>query len=303
MDKPRVMLFETDPKAAAEAGQALWSRFVVDSSSTPAGAKLRLRDFAPDLLVARAGAEGEELCRHVKRVARGCAVLLVFPSLEGADARAEAAGADGFLSLPLNAGALVSCAAMALREAELSRKLERLRVQVDDRTLAPSGRGGRGREAELEFFKRAMSMEVRRSRRYRWPLAILAAGIDRFEALVRLRVHERTHLVARYFEVVERTIRDIDLAVQEGEERFLVALPQTDLEGASYVAERLRERMPLIGEGPAVTVSVGVGAYDGAGEDEATFRDLLSQSTGNLQRAQSLGGNRVESIPGPKTAR
>jgi PleD family two-component response regulator len=97
-------------------------------------------------------------------------------------------------------------------------------------------------------------------------------------------------------EVVLNTVRDIDLAVGDGEETFLVCLPQTDRDGARYVAERVRDLLPKSCEDPKITVSVGLAAYDGSGA-EVSFKVLFQQAATCLRRAQQLGGDRLEGLP------
>ncbi len=303
-EKTRVMVVDPDARRASEAARLLWSAFVVDTAGTAEGALLRLRDFNPDALLCPAEGLEEGFCQKVKRASRHCSVVLAFDrQTKDAEQRAQAAGADAWVPLPFEAGALVSCMRLGARVAALGRQVDELRGRVDEKILAPWPNAGQTQQFEVEFFKRLLLMEVKRSQRYRYPLALLTVGFDKFAAtLGRLRVHERTSIVAKSLAVVNELIRDIDLAVQDGEERFLVCLPQTDLDGAQYVAGRLRERIPTVADKPRFTVSVGVAAYDGSGDD-VTFKALHRQASECLKRAQALGGDRVDAIPGPMAPR
>lgn len=300
-EKPKVLLVEPDHRVAAELAKHLWNApLVVDSTSTATGALMRARDFRPDVVVAPADErlDGEDLCRQLKRMDSALAVLLVYPAdRTRADDLATAAGADGWFVAPYNVGALVSSVKWAVRLREQTREVERLRREVDEAALAPSPGSTQAARNEVEFFKRTLLMEVRRSRRYRYPLALLCVGVDQFpNTLGRLAVHVRTREMRKLLGVIHRTIRDIDLAVVEGGERFLVCLPQTDLDGARYVAQRVRELVPQGCEEARITVSVGVAAYDGSGAD-VSFKSLFQHGTSCLQRAQGLGGDRIEVVP------
>ncbi|MGC4115155.1 MAG: diguanylate cyclase [Myxococcales bacterium] len=300
-EKSRVLLVEPDYRAAAELSRHLWSApLVVDTTATEAGALMRMREFRPDVVIAPVdpGLDGEELCRQVKRIDRSCVVLLVYPvELTNADQKAEAAGADGWLFSPYNAGAVVSCVKWAVKVREVARQLEIVKDQADETALAPSPNTGQSSKVEVEFFKRTLLNEVRRSKRYRYPLAFLCVGVDNFpKTLGRLPVHVRTRAVGLLLKEIQETIRDIDLAVQDGDQRFLVCLPQTDADGAHYVARRIRELLPKVCEDAKITVSVGLAAYDGSGAD-VTFKELFTHATSCLKRAISLGGDRLEVLP------
>jgi diguanylate cyclase (GGDEF)-like protein len=94
------------------------------------------------------------------------------------------------------------------------------------------------------------------------------------------------------------TSREIDEPARYGGEEMAVVLPQTDLEGASEFAERLRARIESL-EVPAlngggrvrITASVGVAALP---ESSVADKDALVQAAdAALYRAKRLGKNRV----------
>lgn len=300
-EKSRVLLVEPDYRAAAELARHLWSApLIVDTTATDTGALMRVREFHPDVVIAAVdkSLDGEELCRQIKRIDKSCAVLLVYPvELTNADQKAGEVGADGWLYAPYNAGAVVSCVKWAVKVREAAKQLDVLSNQVDEAALEPSPNIGQSSKVEVEFFKRTLLNEVRRSKRYRYPLAFLCVGVDRFpQTLGRLPVHVRTKAMGQLLEEIRGTLRDIDLAVQDGDQRFLVCLPQTDADGAHYVGRRIRELLPKSCDDAKITVSVGLAAYDGSGAD-VTFKGLFTHATSCLKRAVSLGGDRLEVLP------
>ena len=139
-------------------------------------------------------------------------------------------------------------------------------------------------------------MELRRSRRYGYPLAFLIVGVDRYPATVgRLQIHQRTQIAAQLMAKINETIREIDLAAAEGLVRFHVCLPHTDFEGARLVAERLRERLANVN--PALGLSVSIGLSAGSDSDsEQSYREMLDEAYARLEHARAAGGNRVETI-------
>ena len=90
--------------------------------------------------------------------------------------------------------------------------------------------------------------EISRAERFGGVLALVLADLDDFKKVNDRYGHQAGDDVLREFaEVLRETVRDIDLAARYGGEEFAVLLPQTDLEGAERLAERLRERWPRDG--------------------------------------------------------
>ncbi len=98
--------------------------------------------------------------------------------------------------------------------------------------------------------------------------------------------------------VVESLPRSTDLAVRFGGEEFLVLMPQTDVDGAYTVAERIRLNVKALAipheysdVSPVVTVSIGLASLKGGGLNEV---DLLKQADIALYNAKNNGRNRCE---------
>ncbi len=125
-------------------------------------------------------------------------------------------------------------------ELRLRERLDRM-AQVDPATgLQP-----------MEFFQRALELEVKRARRYGYALSVcmvrLPPPADAAAAIVgELRAQAAAALAA--------AVRDIDLPVEIGGDRVLILLPYTDASGAERVAHRVA----------AAVAAVRVGAHAGA---------------------------------------
>ncbi len=98
--------------------------------------------------------------------------------------------------------------------------------------------------------------------------------------------------------VLRDRARDIDEPARWGGEEFAVVLPQTDLDGAYIIAERMRKhiedlRVPRPGvEGVLqVTASFGVASVPQNADDR---EELFEAAFKALSRAKRLGKNRVE---------
>jgi diguanylate cyclase (GGDEF)-like protein len=198
---------------------------------------------------------------------------------------------DGVLVGPLTASAISTACRMG---EELRNRAERI-AELEARLTRP-GRTQR----DLDFLKRLLLVEVKRSRRYGFPISLALLAVDRWEEVVKdlSGARERTALLGELLGVVSGTLRDIDIAVPFSEERLLVLMPHTREDGALKVARRLCALVRDRTRGPKVTVSVGVAAH--AGDGTISFGSMVKRATGALARAREAGGDRAEPAEPPK---
>jgi diguanylate cyclase (GGDEF)-like protein len=134
-------------------------------------------------------------------------------------------------------------------------------------------------------------------------IAILMLDLDHFK-----QVNDRyghgggDEILAAVGAAIRATVRESDFAGRYGGEEFIVALPNTGLEGAVQVAEALRRVISAISVtsvDQTVTVSVGVAVLpDHAGDAVG----LVRSADRALYLAKSLGRDRVETAQAPATA-
>jgi diguanylate cyclase (GGDEF)-like protein len=180
---------------------------------------------------------------------------------------------------------LGSQAAVALENVRLHRLVER-QASTDGLTDL----------ANRRQFEEALAAEISRAERFGGPLALVLADLDDFKQVNDHYGHQTGDDVLRAFAGVLRdTVRDIDVAARYGGEEFAVLLPQTDLDGAERLAERLRETMAAhVIASPeesdfSVTSSFGVASFPEAGTSAALF----AAADEALYRAKSAGKNCV----------
>jgi diguanylate cyclase (GGDEF)-like protein len=126
--------------------------------------------------------------------------------------------------------------------------------------------------------------------------ALILADLDDFKAVNDRHGHACGDLVLREFAtLMHEVVREGDTAGRWGGEEFALLLPDTDVEGAERVAERLRRGLEsqviLSPEGQPlrVTVSLGVAGYPEAGGRV----ELVDAADEALYRAKRAGKNRV----------
>lgn len=132
------------------------------------------------------------------------------------------------------------------------------------------------RVIELDAASEQIKIEFGRSRRYHRPFSLLVVhAFPKDDEVVRemMKSLQRDVLTrlsnARIGQTIGETIRQSDLLIRDRIGRFLVLCPETDLERAGFLAERICR---VVEERAGLHVNCGVAAFP----DEAiTFEDLL----------------------------
>ncbi len=276
--------------------------------STTSEALREARTSPPEVVLASLSPsmDGEELCRELKQEAPGLPVLLLYmPEEENPEERAAAVGADACLVGPLKRTTVLTCVGLLLQLQEArSAALPPAppappAPELDDAVAHKLGLDGLG-SADFDFLKRLLLMEVKRSRRYRYPIALLLLELDHLaERTAHLGPSQRTTLLAEMLGLISGGVRDIDVIVPTTEGKFVAFLPHTPKVGALVVAERLRQRLKTLSRLPNMSVSMGLSVFEPSpvrGQTQVSFGNLMKDATEALRLAQAAGGDRVEFI-------
>jgi diguanylate cyclase (GGDEF)-like protein/PAS domain S-box-containing protein len=203
------------------------------------------------------------------------------------------------LYLAIDAGPIHDEAGNLIAVVETLRDMtDQKRAEMALKTLA--AKDGLTGLANRRSFDEALDMEWSRAQRTGKPLALLFVDVDHFKLFNDRHGHQNGDECLRAVAAVisKNAFRPIDLAARYGGEEFAIILPGTGLEGASKVADRLREAVVDLriahgasGAGPWVTLSIGVATHipgTDAGSDW-----FLGQADQALYAAKHLGRNRV----------
>ncbi len=144
-------------------------------------------------------------------------------------------------------------------------------------------------------FKEVVFVEVKRARRYGFPLALALVAFDPVDGKMNDALHAQ--LMGGLALAMRRSLRDTDYPVQYSADRVLLLMPHTDLAGSLIVARRICERVAratLQHEDTSIRPTISVGVAAGEPGRDYGFSDLVRQAQDGLNDAMAHGGNRVE---------
>jgi two-component system, cell cycle response regulator len=272
----------------------------VEVESDPYQAVIRAAEGAFDVAIVSlglAGYDGLRLCSQLQSLdrTRNVAVLLIAEADERSRVlRGLDIGAGDFVLRPVDRNELVARVRTQVKRKRFGEKL-RESVQVSLELAVTDALTGLHNRRYLDTHTAALFDEsVLRGR----SMSILLLDIDRFKSINDAYGHDAGDEVLREFATrVRAHTRGIDVVARYGGEEVVVLVPDTDLDGARLVAERIREQVELtpfpIHAGTrrvAVTVSVGVAARQ-VGDSRGA--DILRRADLALYRAKEEGRNRV----------
>ncbi len=243
------------------------------------------------------GIDGFETTRRMRARLSDTWLPIVFFSSNTSDqhfVEGIKAGGDAYLTKPVNGAVLQSMVKAMGRIALVQEQLQQannelLRLAHIDALTELSNRRG---------FTMAYSREWGRASRENEPLSVALIDVDFFKAYNDLYGHlagdDCLRCVAKA--LLQGLLRPVDIIARYGGEEFVVLLPNTALDGAKLVAERLREAVAsqwLKHERSVtadhVTISIGVAAKEAGQRPEA----LLEKADKHLYQAKESGRNRV----------
>jgi diguanylate cyclase (GGDEF)-like protein/PAS domain S-box-containing protein len=146
------------------------------------------------------------------------------------------------------------------------------------------------------FMQRGIE-EVKRAWRNNQPLALLMLDVDQFKKVNDTHGHEAGDRVLQQIAAaLKSSLRETDILGRMGGEEFAILLPNTALEEAGLLADRVRHSIATLsfeisGELLAVTVSIGVVVIT---NEMSGIDDMLRNADAAMYQAKRRGGDRVE---------
>lgn len=272
----------------------------VDAVTEPQAALLKAASNPFELVIVNSNFEDYDplrLCSQLRSLERTRFLPLLLVAEQGADdmvSRALDLGVNDYILRPIDPNELVARSLTQIRRKRYNEHL-RLNLQHTMELAIVDGLTGLNNRRYLDsHLKILFDRAAVRGR----PISICMTDIDRFKLVNDTYGHDVGDEVLREFSArIRSTVRGADLACRYGGEEFVVVMPDTPMELAASVAERLRaivEDKPFyvrsIDRELSITASLGIATSKGA---FGTPDELLKQADRALYEAKGAGRNRV----------
>jgi len=197
-------------------------------------------------------------------------------------------GAADYISKPF------SPAIVKLRVKNQIKMLNQLRIieqisMLDQLTSIPNRRG----------FDNRMDMEWIRAIRENTLISVLIMDVDKFKVYNDTYGHQQGDAVLQTvaITVTQSLGRPGDFAARWGGEEFVVLLPNTDLNGALHIAEKIRMNISNVvipcADGTDTKVTVSIGVKTQAPGQDSSRASFIAEADKALYKAKESGRNRV----------
>ncbi|RJQ13405.1 MAG: diguanylate cyclase [Nitrospiraceae bacterium] len=146
-------------------------------------------------------------------------------------------------------------------------------------------------------FKELLKNEYKKAKRHIQPLSCIMLDLDHFKNVNDTHGHQfGDQVLVKSAEILRRLVRDTDSVARYGGEEFFIVLPNTQIEGAFILAERIRAAFEnnIFRKGDVsavVTVSSGISST--SDNNVTGDHDLIENADKALYRAKWRGRNNV----------
>ncbi|MDY0133134.1 MAG: diguanylate cyclase [Desulforegulaceae bacterium] len=148
-------------------------------------------------------------------------------------------------------------------------------------------------------YDKRIKEEVERFFRYKTKFSMILFDVDHFKRINDLYGHGiGDKCLAEIIKKVTPLLREVDFLARYGGEEFAVLLPETDLEGAVKVAEKIRktiEEISFIYKKEKITITVSLGVCE-INEEDSGYDSLFSRLDMAMYEAKESGRNKVVSV-------
>jgi diguanylate cyclase (GGDEF)-like protein len=303
---PVILVVDDEPVNLALIKRRLeWEEYEIHTAEDGGQAVEAARRVLPDLVildVMMPVLDGLQACRLLKEdpATRGIPVIFL-SALDDTDTKVSglALGADDYISKPFRVEELLARVAVAIR---LKRERDRLRESAEDARQRAEAASEMSMTDALTGLlnryglQRALQRELSEARRYARPLSCLLLDIDFFKTVNDNYGHAAGDAaLMQTARVLSEAVRGSDVVCRYGGEEFLILAPETNLEGVTALAEKIRVAVSsrVFGDGERVfklTLSVGAAEL----RSDESGNDMIARADEALYQAKQSGRNRVE---------
>jgi diguanylate cyclase (GGDEF)-like protein len=249
--------------------------------------------------------DGYETAQHIREQDDDWVPIIFLSGRTSPDdiAAGIGAGGDDYLTKPVDEtilaakmSAMQRIAAMRHQLISVSHELEKANDELQKLANADGLTGLANRRIIDEYLEK----ETARSFRSENPIAVIMIDLDNFKLYNDNYGHiAGDSCLKKVSKVLKNTVRrPEDLVGRYGGEEFCVILPNTDLNGATFVAERIRSEVenlniPHTRNTPSSIVTLSLGVASSIPGKKAKSSLLLGDADKALYKAKTEGKNQV----------
>ncbi|NOZ31697.1 MAG: PleD family two-component system response regulator [Alphaproteobacteria bacterium] len=298
-DGGRILLVDSDPIGAERLAGYLSDKHHIDIVSDPGDTTMRAAEADYELAIVSmtlGDVDPLRVCSQLRTLeqTRLMPILLVAEQQDRPLVlRGLELGVNDFIQRPIERNELAARVATQIRRHRYSVELRNTLSDTVALAVIDELTGLYNRR----YFDRHLALLLSKAKETGRTMCALMLDIDFFKSVNDTYGHDIGDLVLKEFaERLQRNIRGADLACRYGGEEFVVLIPDTDLDHAQMVAERIRKTMatdPInagFGDLLLITVSVGI-AINELPDD--TPETIMKRADIALYRAKRQGRNQV----------
>ncbi|HVB89715.1 MAG TPA: PleD family two-component system response regulator [Beijerinckiaceae bacterium] len=295
----RVLLVDDRDSSIERVAAALSKAHKLDIEKDPQEALFRGAEGDYDLFIVSLGLknfDGLRLCSQIRSLERTRHLpVLMVADLEDRTRilRGLDLGVNDYLVRPIDRNEMIARVRTQLRRKRYADAL-RDNVQASIQAALVDSLTGLHNRRYLETHLTALlEQSVSRAR----PLSLMILDIDHFKAVNDTYGHDAGDEVLKVFaQRMRNVVRQVDLVCRLGGEEFVIVMPDTPIDVASHVAERVRSTIelgpfPIAAGERAIPVTVSVGLANSHGDPNPDH--LFKRADRALYRSKNEGRNRV----------
>jgi diguanylate cyclase (GGDEF)-like protein len=257
----------------------------------------RIAENPPDLIlldIIMPDINGFDLLKRLKEspLTRNIPVIIITGlSNESDEEKGFSLGAIDYITKPFKNAIILARVNTHIKILHQMRTIEKLGL-IDGLTNIPNRRS----------FDDRIEMEWRRAIREKTPLSFLMMDVDNFKAYNDTYGHPQGDTLLQTISKIfaAAAMRPADLAARLGGEEFGVLLPDTDLESALVIAEKIRSNVETVrittASGRIMTsITISIGVVSLIPTEHTTISSFIAQADRNLYTAKNMGRNRIYS--------
>ncbi len=221
-------------------------------------------------------------------------IILTGVNDQGSKIRGLGHGASDYITKPFDPEELIARVKVHLKIKQLQDDLRRSNELLLDLSITDYLTGLFNRR----YFMESLSREMTRSERSNHPLSLIIMDIDHFKQVNDRFGHTKgDHVLQEVAKRISGELRSYDIAARFGGEEFIVILPESDVNDATVVAERIRTSIQdLVFDGllSELTITISLGVCEKSMLPQISEDAFINAADDALYRAKLYGRNRVE---------